>query len=553
MSKLTQSPAWLALQAHYAIVQPQHMRDMFQADSARFNNFTVQLNDLLFDYSKNRITSDTIALLVKLAEQADLPAYIERMFTGEKINHTEDRAVLHTALRNRSNAAVLVDGKNVMPDVRRVLGLMREFSNAVRNGQHLGFTGKRITDIVNIGIGGSDLGPSMVCSALKPFASPTMRVHFVSNIDATHLCKTLNKIDAASTLFVVSSKTFTTQETLTNAHSARTWLVEQLGDERAVAQHFAAVSTNLAATAQFGIHPANVFEFWDWVGGRYSLWSAIGLPIALYLGMDTFEELLAGAEQMDEHFRHAPLDKNIPVLMAMLGIWYGNFFGVQSNAVFVYDQYMHRFAAYLQQLDMESNGKSIDRDGQRVDYDTGMDVWGEPGSNGQHAFFQLIHQGTRMIPCDFIAPLKSQNPLGEHHAILLANCFAQTEALMMGKSAATARAELINQGLSGDALENLLPYKVFPGNRPTNTLLVNQLDARTLGMLIALYEHKVFSQSVIWNINPFDQWGVELGKQLAAQILAGLPNADISAHHDGSTRGLMTHYQNYVAHAKPAQ
>ena len=545
MSKLTLSPAWQALSAHFVTMQSMHMRQMFQDDPRRFEKFTVQLGDLFFDYSKNRINEETVALLVKLAEQSELPAYIERMFRGEKINHTEGRAALHTALRNRSGCPVLVDGKNVMPDVQRVLGLMRRFCDAVRNAEHVGHTGKAIRDIVNIGIGGSDLGPLMACEALKPFADQRLRVHFVSNIDASHLCETLKKIDAETTLFIVSSKTFTTQETLTNARSARAWLVEQLGDEQAVAKHFAAVSTNLEATSKFGINPSNVFEFWDWVGGRYSLWSAIGLPIALYLGMDRFEELLGGGHMIDEHFRHAPLDKNIPVLMALLGIWYGNFFHAESNAVFPYDQYMHRFTAYLQQLDMESNGKGVDREGQVVDYDTGMEVWGEPGSNGQHAFYQLIHQGTRLIPSDFIAPMHSQNPLGEHHAILIANCFAQTEALMVGKTEEQARAELVAQGLSGEALAALLPHKIFPGNKPTNTLLIQQLDAHTLGMLVALYEHKVFVQSVIWNINPFDQWGVELGKQLAAKILKELPDSAATAPHDASTSGLIEYYHQH--------
>ena len=545
MSKLIRSAAWQALSAHYAFIKPLQMRQMFQEDAARFDNFSLQLGSLFFDYSKNRINAETVKLLVALAEQAGLPAYIERMFSGEKINSTEQRAALHTALRNRSDQPVNVDGKNVMPDVQRVLGLMRRFSDAVRNGQHAGHTGKAIRDIVNIGIGGSDLGSLMVCEALKPYASQNLRAHFVSNIDSSHLSETLKNLDAETTLFIVSSKTFTTQETLTNARSARAWLVEKLGDEQAVAKHFAAVSTNLEATAKFGINPQNVFEFWDWVGGRYSLWSAIGLPIALYVGMDKFEELLGGAYAMDEHFRNAPLERNIPVLMGLLGIWYGNFFGAGSNAVFPYDQYLHRFAAYLQQLDMESNGKGVDRDGNAVDYDTGMVVWGEPGTNGQHAFYQLIHQGTRMIPADFLAPLHSQNPLGEHHAILLANCFAQTEALMIGKTAAEARAELVAQGLRGDALEALLPHKVFPGNKPTNTLLFDKLDPHTLGMLIALYEHKVFVQSVVWNINPFDQWGVELGKQLAGKILPELRDPDVASQHDASTSGLINYFHQH--------
>ena len=542
MSKLIKSPAWQALGAHYAVIKPLHMRQMFQDDAARFNKFSLQFGGLFFDYSKNRINEETIKLLAALAEQAKLPAYIERMFDGQKINSTEQRAALHTALRNRSEKPVYVDGKNVMPDVQRVLGLMRRFSDAVRTGQHVGHTGKAIRDIVNIGIGGSDLGPLMVCEALKPYASEKLRAHFVSNIDSSHLSETLKKLDAETTLFIVSSKTFTTQETLTNARSARAWLVGILDDEQAVAKHFVAVSTNLEATAKFGINPSYVFEFWDWVGGRYSLWSAIGLPIALYVGMDKFEELLGGAYAMDEHFRNAPLDKNIPVLMGLLGVWYGNFFGAGSNAVFPYDQYLHRFPAYLQQLDMESNGKGVDCDGNAVDYDTGMVVWGEPGTNGQHAFYQLIHQGTRMIPADFLAPMHSQNPLGEHHAILLANCFAQTEALMLGKTKEEARAELQTHGLQGEALEALLPHKVFPGNKPTNTLLFDKLDPHTLGMLIALYEHKVFVQSVVWNINPFDQWGVELGKQLAGKILSELRDAVLSTRHDVSTNGLINHY-----------
>ena len=565
MSKLIKSAAWQALNAHYAVMEPLQMRQMFQDDPARFDKFSLQFNitsdlagvvcqpsrmasssiSLFFDYSKNRINAETIKLLVALAEQAKLRDRVESMFAGEKINVTEQRAALHTALRNRSGQPVYVEGKNVMPDVQRVLGLMRRFSDAVRNGQHVGHTGKAIRDIVNIGIGGSDLGPLMVCEALKPYADPKLRAHFVSNIDGTHLTETLKNLDAETTLFIVSSKTFTTQETLTNAHSARAWLVSKLGAEEAVAKHFAAVSTNLEATAKFGINPQNVFEFWDWVGGRYSLWSAIGLPIALHLGMDKFEELLDGAYTMDEHFRNAPLNKNIPVLMGLLGIWYGNFFGASSNAVLPYDQYLHRFPAYLQQLDMESNGKGVDRDGNAVDYDTGMVVWGEPGTNGQHAFYQLIHQGTRMIPADFLAPLHSQNPLGEHHAILLANCFAQTEALMLGKTAAEARAELLAQGLQGDVLETLLPHKIFPGNKPTNTLLFDKLDPHTLGMLIALYEHKVFVQSVVWNINPFDQWGVELGKQLAGKILPELRDGSATTRHDASTSGLINYFHQH--------
>lgn len=544
MSKLIQSPAWQALQKHLATIESVSMRQLFHDDPARFEHFSLRLDGLLFDFSKNRITAETIARLCALARQAELTDWIARLFEGDKINNTEHRAALHTALRNRSGRPVLVDGRDVMPDVHRVLGHMRRFSDAVRSGAHRGHTGKPITDIVNIGIGGSDLGPLMVCEALKPYARPDLRAHFVSNIDGTHLAETLNKLDAETTLFIVCSKTFTTQETLTNARSARTWLVGRLGDEAAVARHFAAVSTNLKATGAFGINPDNVFEFWDWVGGRYSLWSAIGLPIALHIGMDRFEELLDGAYTLDEHFRTAPLEQNIPAIMGLLGIWYGNFFGCASTAILPYDQYLHRFAAYLQQLDMESNGKRVDRSGSPVDYDTGMVVWGEPGTNGQHAFYQLIHQGTRMIPADFLAPLHSQNPLGDHHAILLANCFAQTEALMLGKTEVEARTELEAQGLQGNALENLLPHKIFPGNKPTNTLLFDRLDPRTLGMLIALYEHKVFTQSVIWNINPFDQWGVELGKQLAGKILPELGDAGLPPTHDASTNGLIDAYRH---------
>ena len=518
------------------------MREMFSVEPSRFETFSIKLGSLLLDYSKNRINLETRNLLVDLARQCGLPDAIERMFAGDRINITERRAVLHTALRNRSKSKVFVDGRDVMPDVRRVLETMREFSDSVRSGRHTGQTGRAITDIVNIGIGGSDLGPLMVCEALKPYGSQNLRAHFVSNVDATHLVETLKTLDAESTLFIVSSKTFTTQETLTNARTARAWLTDKLGDE-AVARHFAAVSTNLDATAAFGISPKHVFEFWDWVGGRYSLWSAIGLPIALFIGMDRFEELLSGAHEMDMHFQNAPLKQNMPVIMGMLGIWYGNFFGAASNAVLPYDQYLHRFPAYLQQLEMESNGKSVDRDGMQVDYDTGMVVWGEAGTNGQHAFYQLIHQGTRMIPADFLAPLKSQNPLGDHHAILLANCFAQTEALMIGKTEDEARAELQAQGMQQEALEALLPHKVFPGNRPTNTLLFETLDPHTLGMLIALYEHKVFVQGIVWNINSFDQWGVELGKQLAGKILPELLGAPSASGHDGSTASLIAYYR----------
>ena len=472
------------------------------------------------------------------------------MFKGEKINSSEQRAVLHTALRAPNTDVIPVDGKNVMPDVVRVRNQMRQFSEGVRNGSLRGHTGKQFRDLVNIGIGGSALGPLMVCEALKPYASASLNAHFVSNVDATDLAETLKHLDPETTLFIISSKTFTTQETLTNAHSARAWLVQHLGAEEAVARHFVAASTNLAATSRFGINLDNVFEFWDWVGGRYSLWSATGLPIALYIGMDNFERLLAGAHAMDVHFRETPFEKNMPVILGMLGIWYTNFFAANSHAILPYDHHLQHFPAYLQQLEMESNGKCIDRDGNQVDYLTQAVIWGEPGTNGQHSFYQLLHQGTRMIPADFMAPMVSHNPLGEHHAMLLANCLAQTEALMLGKTAAEARAELVAQGMNSASLEALLPYKVFPGNRPTNTLLFDKLDPYTLGLLIALYEQKVFVQSVVWNINPFDQWGVELGKQLASKLLPDIQGNShaASSAHDASTTGLInriyTHRNN---------
>lgn len=544
MSNLTRSPAWQALSAHHGDIRQQTMRELFAADAQRFDKFSLRLDGLLFDYSKNRISAETLTLLVNLARQSGLGDWIERQFNGEKINTSEARAVLHTALRSPRNRTVLVDGKNIIPDVHRVLDHMRRFTEAVRSGAVRGHTGKKIQHIVNIGIGGSALGPLMVCEALKPYGSADLSAHFVSNVDASDIAETLKKLVPETTLFIISSKTFTTQETLANARTARAWLVEHLGSEQAVAKHFAAVSTNLAETSKFGINPENVFEFWDWVGGRYSLWSAIGLPIALYIGMENFERLLAGAHTMDEHFHTAPLEKNMPVILGMLGIWYGNFFGVGSYAILPYDQYMHSFPAYLQQLEMESNGKRVDRAGDEVDYDTHFTVWGEPGTNGQHSFYQLIHQGTRMVPADFLAPLASHNPIGEHHAMLLSNCFAQTEALMLGKTEAEARAELVAQGLSGEALEALLPYKIFPGNRPTNTLLFEKLDPYTLGMLVALYEQKIFVQSVVWNINAFDQWGVEFGKQLANKLLPELRSKETVTTHDSSTNNLINLFRN---------
>ncbi len=542
MSTLTASPAWQALSAHYATVRDLHMRDLFAADPHRFSTFSLRFNDLLLDFSKHRITRETLALLLQLARERGVEGMREQMFSGAKINTTEGRAVLHVALRNRANTSILVDGEDVMPKVNAVLEHMGDFTRLVREGKWLGYTGKAITDVVNIGIGGSDLGPLMVTEALKHYCDGP-RVHFVSNVDATHIAETLKGLDPETTLFIVASKTFTTQETLTNAHTARDWFLQAAEDERQIAKHFVALSTNAEKVTAFGIDTTNMFEFWDWVGGRYSLWSAIGLPIALAIGMQRFEALLAGAHAMDRHFVETPLEQNLPVVMALLGVWYNNFFSAESHALLPYDQYLHRFPAYFQQGDMESNGKGTDRDGNSVDYATGPIIWGEPGTNGQHAFYQLIHQGTKLIPVDFIAPLKSHNPLGEHHAILLSNVFAQGEALMRGKSSAEARAELEAAGMEGEALEALLPHKVFSGNRPSSTLLVEQIDPATLGALVALYEHKIFVQGVIWNLNSYDQWGVELGKQLAKAILPEMQGADAVESHDSSTNGLINHYR----------
>ncbi len=544
MSELTRTPAWQALLRHHAEAVEWRMRDLFDADPQRFEGFSARFDSLLLDYSKNRINADTLRLLLDLVRACRLEDWTRRMFGGEHINTTEDRAVLHVALRNRGNRPIEVDGRDVMPDVNAVLDRMRGFVTAVRDGRWLGYTGKPVTDVVNIGIGGSDLGPAMVCEALQPFAGERIEVHFVSNVDATDIAETLARVDPDTVLFVVASKTFTTQETMTNAATARLWLLESGATEADIARHFVAVSTNHRAVSAFGIDTDNMFEFWDWVGGRYSLWSAIGLPIALYLGMDRFEELLEGAHAMDGHFRDAPYEHNLPVLLAVLGVWYIDFFAAGTHAILPYDQYLARFPAYFQQGDMESNGKRVTRDGQPVDYDTGPVVWGEPGTNGQHAFYQLLHQGTRLVPCDFLAPMRSQNPLGEHHDILIANCLAQTEALMRGRTEDEASEELQNEGLSGDRIAALVPHKVFPGNRPTNTLLFDELNPRTLGMLIALYEHKIFVQGVIWGINSFDQWGVELGKQLARTILPELGRDTPLDGHDVSTAGLIRHFRS---------
>jgi glucose-6-phosphate isomerase len=534
MSKLTQSPTWQALIKHQQELSLTTMRELFAREPKRAEHFSLKVGDIFLDYSKNKITQETMVMLLKLARDANLGEQIEKMFGGEKINTTENRAVLHTALRNRSGKPVIADGKDVMPDILAVLEKMRSFTDQVRSGEWRGYSGKPITDIVNIGIGGSDLGPLMACQALKHYGHEKLSMHFVSNVDGSHIIETLKRIQPETTLFIIASKTFTTQETLANAHTAREWLLKTAPQD-SVAKHFVAVSTNAKAVAAFGIDTQNMFGFWDWVGGRYSLWSAIGLSIALYVGMDRFEEMLAGAHDMDEHFRHAKFGANMPVIMALVGIWQRNFCKAASNAVLPYDQYLSRFPAYLQQLDMESNGKRVDKDGAPVDYATGPIIWGEPGTNGQHAFYQLIHQGTDLIPADFIACLYSLNPAGEHQAMLLANCFAQTEALMTGKTADEARAELLAQGLTKDAAEKLVPYKVFPGDRPTNTLLLGKLTPKNFGMLVALYEHKVFVQGVIWNINSFDQWGVELGKQLANKILPELNPAQPIGTHDAST------------------
>ena len=539
----TQLPAWKALERHYETLKDVHMRDLFAADPHRFETFSLNFDSILFDYSKNRITAETMGLLFDLARQARLSDAIEAMFTGQKINVTEKRAVLHVALRNRSNRPILVDGVDVMPDVNRVLGKMRDFSERVRSGQWRGFTGKRITDVVNIGIGGSDLGPKMVVRALTPYHHPDMRFHFVSNVDGTDIAETLAQVNPETTLFLIASKSFTTQETMTNAHTARDWFLLAANDESAIERHFVAMSTNRQKVIAFGINPDNMFEFWNWVGGRYSLWSAIGLSIALAVGFERFEALLTGAHRVDEYFRTTPFEENIPVIMALLGIWYNNFFGAETHAILPYDQTMQFFPMYFQQGDMESNGKSVTKEGQWVDYQTGPIIWGQPGTNGQHAFYQLIHQGTKLIPADFLAPARSHHPVGQHHAILIANFLAQTEALMKGKTEEEVRAELIAQGVPPEDLAVLVPAKTFPGNRPTNSFLFPKLTPHTLGSLIALYEHKIFTQGVIWNINSFDQMGVELGKVLARAILPELADDEPVATHDSSTNGLINAFK----------
>ncbi|QHQ18294.1 glucose-6-phosphate isomerase [Pectobacterium parmentieri] len=539
----SQTAAWQALQTHFDALKDVQISELFAQNSDRFAHFSATFDDqMLVDYSKNRITAETMDKLHALARETDLSAAIQSMFAGEKINRTEDRAVLHVALRNRSNTPILVDGKDVMPEVNAVLAKMKGFSERVIGGEWKGYTGKTITDVVNIGIGGSDLGPFMVTEALKPYKNH-LNMHFVSNVDGTHIAETLKPLNPETTLFLVASKTFTTQETMTNAHSARDWFLKTAQDEKHVAKHFAALSTNAKAVGEFGIDTNNMFEFWDWVGGRYSLWSAIGLSIILSLGFENFEKLLSGAHAMDKHFASTPAEKNLPVLLALIGIWYNNFFGAETEAILPYDQYMHRFAAYFQQGNMESNGKSADRNGNPVDYQTGPIIWGEPGTNGQHAFYQLIHQGTKLVPCDFIAPATSHNPLSDHHSKLLSNFFAQTEALAFGKSRDVVEAEFSAAGKSAKDVEHVAPFKVFEGNRPTNSILLREITPYSLGALIALYEHKIFTQGAILNIFTFDQWGVELGKQLANRILPELENDSTIDSHDSSTNGLINRFK----------
>ena len=540
----TNTQAWKALEAHQSQLAHTTIADLFKQEENRFNDYSLTFeNQILVDFSKNKINQETLKLLRQLAKESALDEAVNAMFTGEKINRTENRAVLHTALRNRSNTPVYVDGKDVMPEVNAVLAKMSAFCDRVISGEWKGYTGKAITDVVNIGIGGSDLGPYMVTEALRPYKNH-LNMHFVSNVDGTHIAETLKKVNPETTLFLVASKTFTTQETMTNANSARDWLLAAAKDNSAVAKHFAALSTNGKAVAEFGIDTNNMFEFWDWVGGRYSLWSAIGLSIALSIGFDNFEALLSGAHEMDKHFRTAPLEKNIPATLALVGLWNTNFLGAQTEAILPYDQYLHRFAAYFQQGNMESNGKYVDRNGDVIrDYQTGPIIWGEPGTNGQHAFYQLIHQGTMLIPCDFIAPAQSHNPLGDHHSKLLSNFFAQTEALAFGKTKEEVEAEFVKAGKSLDEVKDIVPFKVFTGNKPTNSILVQKMTPFVLGALIAMYEHKIFAQGVIFNIFSFDQWGVELGKQLANRILPELADKENVSSHDSSTNGLINQFK----------
>jgi len=540
----TSTNAYQYLADHFISINEKTLKQLFAQDGERFKKFSILFEDILIDFSKNRIDDTTMALLIQLAKECKLDEAIEAMYNAEVINQTEGRPVLHIALRNQSNHPILVDGKDVMPDVNAVLAKMEKFSNSIISEEWKGYTGKAITDIVNIGIGGSDLGPVMVTEALKAYKT-RLNLHFVSNIDGTHLAEALKAVDPETTLFLVASKTFTTQETMTNAHSAREWFLKSGAETADIAKHFAALSTNAKDVSAFGIDTDNMFEFWDWVGGRYSLWSAIGLSISLGIGFDNFKQLLAGAHASDQHFENTPFEQNVPVILGLLGVWYINFFGAETHAILPYDQYLHRFAAYFQQGDMESNGKHVDRNGKAVDYETGPVIWGEPGTNGQHAFYQLIHQGTRLIPCDFIAPAQSLNPIGDHHPILLSNFFAQTEALMNGKSEEEVVAELEKAGKTVSEISELAPFKVFDGNRPTNSILLKKVTPFSLGSLIALYEHKIFVQGIIWNIFSFDQWGVELGKQLAQKIQPELKDDQVVDSHDSSTNGLINQYKNW--------
>ncbi|OBR43560.1 MULTISPECIES: glucose-6-phosphate isomerase [Aeromonas] len=543
----TQTQAWQALEAHFAANKETRLKDLFAQDPQRFDKFSLTFGgDILVDYSKNLITEETLKLLIDLVKETDLRSAIDAMFNGDKINMTEGRSVLHVALRNRSDRPIESDGKDVMPEVNAVLAKMKGFCEKIISGEWKGYTGKAIQHVVNIGIGGSDLGPVMITEALRPYKNH-LQMHFVSNVDGTHIAETLKKIDPETTLFLVASKTFTTQETMTNALTARDWFIKIAGDKAHVAKHFAALSTNGKAVAEFGIDTNNMFEFWDWVGGRYSSWSAIGMPIALSVGFENFEALLQGAFEMDMHFATASYEQNVPVLLALIGLWYNNFHGAESEAILPYDQYMHRFPAYFQQGNMESNGKYVDRNGNPVDYQTGPIIWGEPGTNGQHAFYQLIHQGTKLIPCDFLAPAISHNPIGDHHPKLLANFFAQTEALAFGKSKEQVEAEFLAAGKTLEQVKDLVPFKVFEGNRPTNSILFKSLTPKTLGALIAMYEHKIFVQGAIWNIFSFDQWGVELGKQLANKILPELNTAEAVTSHDCSTNGLINTWKAWKA------
>ncbi|MGW8247238.1 MAG: glucose-6-phosphate isomerase [Acidiferrobacterales bacterium] len=541
-----ESTAWTQLADHYKTIAPIHMRELFAQDPRRFEKFSIRFGDLLLDYSKNRVTEKTMSLLCNLAEEADLPRWIDKLFAGEEINHTEKRAVLHTALRNRSGEKVLVNGKDVMPEIHEQLRRLRGFSEAVRTRVWRGYTGQPITDVVNIGVGGSDLGPLMACEALKPYAIHDLHMHFVSNVDESHIIDTLEHLKPETTLFIIASKSFTTADTLINAETSREWFLAAAGQTSCMAQHFVAVTANPHEAQKYGIEAENTFEIWDWVGGRYSMWSAMGLSIAISVGMDNFESMLEGAYAMDEHFRKTPMLKNLPVILGLLGIWYNNFFETEAYAVLPYDQHLHRFPPYLRQMDMESNGKRIDREGRTVQYQTGPIIFGQLGITGQHAFYQLMHQGTKLIPADFLAPIYSFQSIVEHHRNLMSNVFAQTEALMIGRTEDEARKEMASAGMSSEEIDHLLPYRVFPGNKPTNTILFDELTPYTLGMLVAMYEHKVFVQGVVWNINSFDQWGVELGKHLAKTILPELENGSKPGSHDSSTTGLVNYYNSRI-------